>query len=276
MKDIILKVESISFSVDKKHHLTAGRNSFSEYQSVEILKNISFEVERGKVLGISGQSGSGKSTLAKILAGVIDQTSGKIKKSFKKDWSNSSPEPVQILFQNDGELINPFRKVKNVLNEAFELKFKINKDYSAEIDNIFSHFNLNLQLKERKGSQLSGGEKQRIALARIIIAEPEILILDEPFSSQDVESQLNILNLINRLKEELNLTIICISHDLNILKHFSDSILIMYSGKIVESGTTQSLIDNPSNEYTKFLLNAQSLNLTEAEIQSFHKNYEQD
>lgn len=276
MKDIILKVETISFSVDKKHHLTAGRNSFSEYQSVEILKNISFEVERGKVLGISGQSGSGKSTLAKILAGVIDQTSGKIENTFIKDWSNSSPKPVQILFQNDGELINPFRKVKNVLNESFELKFKINKDYSVEIDNIFSHFNLNPQLKERKGSQLSGGEKQRIALARIIISEPEILILDEPFSSQDVESLLSILNLINRLKEELNLTIICISHDLNILKHFSDSVLIMYSGKIVESGTTQSLIDNPSNEYTKFLLNAQSLNLTEAEIQSFHKNYEQD
>ena len=183
---------------------------------------------------------------------------------------------MQILFQNDGELINPFRKVKDVLNEAFELKFKMNKNYSVEIDNIFSHFNFNPQLKERKGSQLSGGEKQRIALARIIIAEPEILILDEPFSSQDVESQLSILNLINRLKEELNRTIICISHDLNILKHFSNSILIMYNGKIVESGTTKDLIDNPSNEYTKFLLNAQSLNLTEAEIQSFHKNYEQN
>lgn len=269
MKDLILKVKNISFEVDKK-------NSLFGFLSVEILKNISFEVERGKVLGISGQSGSGKSTIAKILTGVIAQTSGKIEKYFKKDWSNSSPKPVQILFQNDGELINPFRKVKDVLNEAFELKFKMNKNYSVEIDNIFSHFNLNPQLKERKGSQLSGGEKQRIALARIIIAEPEILILDEPFSSQDVESQLSILNLINRLKEELNLTIICISHDLNILKHFSNSILIMYNGKIVESGTTKDLIDNPSNEYTKFLLNAQSLNLTEAEIQSFHKNYEQN
>lgn len=276
MKDIILKVKNISFSVDKKFSLPADSNSFSGFQSVEILKNICFEVERGKVLGISGQSGSGKSTIAKILSGVISQTSGKIEKSFKKNWSSTLPKPIQILFQNDGELINPFRKVKDVLNEAFELKLGINKNYSIEIDEIFSRFNLNPQLKERKGSQLSGGERQRIALARIIIAEPEILILDEPFSSQDVESQLSILNLINKLKEELNLTIICISHDLNILKHFSDSLLIMYKGEIVESGTTKSLIGNPYNEYTKFLLSAQSLNLTEAEIQSFHKNYEQN
>jgi peptide/nickel transport system ATP-binding protein len=137
-------------------------------------------------------------------------------------------------------------------------------------------FNLDPGLKNSKGSQLSGGEKQRIALARIIIVEPEILVLDEPFSSQDVEAQLGILKLINKLKSELDLTIICISHDLNILKHFSDDLIIMFNGSIVESGFTNTLISNPQNEYTKFLLSAQSLNLTEEEIQTFHKNYEQN
>ena len=269
MKDIILKVENISYSVEKK-------NSFSGFQSVEILKNISFEIERCKVLGISGQSGSGKSTLAKILAGVYQQTSGTIQKIFKKDWSKSLPKPVQILFQNDGELINPFRKVKDVLNEAFELKFKKSGKYDSEIDNIFLRFNLNPRLKESKGSQLSGGEKQRIALARIVIVEPEILILDEPFSSQDVEAQLGILKLINNLKTELDLTIICISHDLNILKHFSDDLIIMYRGSIAEIGSIESVITNPTNDYTKFLLSAQSLKLTEEEIHTFHKNYEQN
>jgi ABC-type dipeptide/oligopeptide/nickel transport system ATPase subunit len=269
MKDIILKAENISYSVEKK-------NSFSGYQSVDILKNISFEIERGKVSGISGQSGSGKSTLAKILAGVYKQTSGAIQKNFKIDWSKSLPKPVQILFQNDGELISPFRKVKDVLNEAFELKFKKSGKYDLEIDNIFSRFNLNPQLKENKGSQLSGGEKQRIALARIVIVAPEILILDEPFSSQDVEAQLGILKLINKLKTELDLTIICISHDLNILKHFSDDLIIMYKGSIAEIGPIESVINNPTNNYTKFLLSAQSLKLTEVEIHSFHKNYEQN
>lgn len=269
MKDIILKVDSISYSVNKN-------NNFSGYQSVEILKNISFEVERGKVLGFSGQSGSGKSTLAKILAGIFKKSSGNIQNNFKKDWRNSLPKPVQILFQNDGELINPFRKVEDVLKEVYELTLKKNKNYSLEIDNIFKMFNLNPRLKNSKGSQLSGGEKQRIALARIIIVEPEILVLDEPFSSQDVEAQLGILKLINRLKSELDLTIICISHDLNILKYFSDDLIIMFNGSIVESGFTNTLINNPQNEYTKFLLSAQSLNLTEEEIQTFHKNYEQN
>lgn len=269
MIDIILKVDSISYSVDKK-------NGFPSVQSVEILNNISFEVERGKVLGISGQSGSGKSTLAKILAGIFEPSSGTIHNNFKKDWRNSLPKPVQILFQNDGELINPFRKVEYVLKEAYELKLKKNKSYSLEIDNIFKMFNLDPQLKSSKGSQLSGGEKQRIALARIIIVEPEILVLDEPFSSQDVEAQLSILKLINKLKVELDLTIICISHDLNILKHFSDDLIIMFNGKVIESGITKAVIDNPADEYTKFLLSAQSLHLTEAEIQTFHKTYEQN
>jgi ABC-type dipeptide/oligopeptide/nickel transport system ATPase subunit len=276
VKDIILKVKNVSFSVDKKPSLPSGSNSFSDYQPVEILKDITFEVERGKVLGISGQSGSGKSTLAKILSGVILQTSGVIQKNFKKDWSKSLPKPVQILFQNDGDLINPFRKVKDVLNEAFELKYKKSKNYDSEISDIFFRFNLNPLLQESKGLQLSGGEKQRIALARIVIVEPEILILDEPFSSQDVEAQINILKLINKLKSELKFTVICISHDLNILKHFSDEIIIMFNGNIVESGLTKTVMDNPANDYTKFLLSAQSLNLTEADIQSFHNTYEQN
>jgi ABC-type dipeptide/oligopeptide/nickel transport system ATPase subunit len=269
MKDIILKVENISYSIE-------NRSLFSDNKTTEILKDVSFEIKRGSVLGISGQSGSGKSTLAKILSGVYLQTSGKIHNYFVKDWSDSLPKPVQILFQNDGELINPFRKVKDVLNEAFELKFKKPQNYNSEIDEIIKKFNINPILKESKGSQLSGGEKQRIALARIVIVEPEILVLDEPFSSQDVEAQLSILKLINTLKLELNLTIICISHDLNILKHFSDELLIMFNGKVVEYAETKALINKPANEYTKFLLSAQSLNLTEEEIQTFHNTYEQN
>ncbi len=129
---------------------------------------------------------------------------------------------------------------------------------------------------DRKGYQLSGGEQQRIALARITIIEPEILILDEPFSSQDVEAQSDILDIIKQLKEELGLSVICISHDLNILKKISDSIIITYSGAIVESATTTEIFSNPQNDYTKFLLRAQLLNLSYQEIESFHNNYEQD
>ena len=269
MKDIILKADNISYTVDKK-------NNFTGYKSVEILKNISFEVKRGKVIGISGESGSGKSTLAKILTGVHSESNGRIDTFFKKDWKNSLPRPIQILFQNDGNLINPHRKVKDVLNEAFELKNNSKKNYSTEVAEIFNSFGLKEELLNSKGSQLSGGEQQRIALVRIMIVEPEILILDEPFSSQDVEAQLAILQLIKRVKDDFGLTIICISHDLKILKHFADEILIMYRGSIVESGTTADIFSNPNNDYTKFLLSAQALSLSANEIENFHTAYEQD
>lgn len=269
MRDLILKADGIFYSVDKK-------NNYASYNTVEILKNISFEVERKKIIGISGESGSGKSTLAKILAGIYSSTSGQIETHFKRDWTNQPSKPIQLLFQNDGNLINPNRKVKDILYEAFELTNKTKRDYSAEVNEVFNNFGLKKELLNSKGSQLSGGEQQRIALARIIIVKPEVLILDEPFSSQDVEAQLTILNLINKIKTEFDLTVICISHNLKVLQNFADEILIMFNGKIIESGTTADIFSNPNNEYTKFLINAQSLKLFKEEIFSFHSNYEQD
>jgi len=269
MKDFILQVKNISYSVNDE-------TISSEKKSKLILNNISFELERGNTLGISGQSGSGKTTLAKILAGIYLPSSGKIETKFVKDWSKSLPKPIQILFQNDGSLINPYRTVKDVINEAYELKLNKKNNYTDEVKKIFTHFNLSHQLIDRKGYQLSGGEQQRIALARITIVEPEILILDEPFSSQDVEAQLDILNIINQLKADLGLTVICISHDLNILKKISDHIIITYNGAVVESANNAEIFSNPQNDYTKFLLRAQLLNLSYQEIESFHNNYEQD
>ena len=269
MNDNILKVENISYTID-------ARNNLTEFSNIDIVKNISFEVNRGSLLGITGESGSGKTTLAKILTGVYSHSSGKIEKSFLKDWSKSLPKPIQILFQNDGELINPFRKVEDILTEAFQLKSANKNNYHKEVINLINKFQLPQTIKDHKGFQLSGGEQQRIALARIFVIEPEVLILDEPFSSQDVEAQLNIVKLIQQLQKELNLTIICISHDLNILKKISDDIIIMFNGKVVESGCTKEVLANPQNEYTKFLLAAQSLNLSKQEIESFQKNYEQN
>jgi len=268
MKDVILKVNNVSYKI--------SNDKSSKNNSIELIKNITFNVERKKVIGISGQSGSGKTTLAKIISGIIKQSSGEIETFFNRDWNSSNPKPIQILFQNDGNLINPYRKVNVVLNEAFGLKNNKNADYSERVKKIFQLFNLKEELLHRMGAQLSGGEQQRIALARVMIVEPEILILDEPFSSQDVEAQLIILELLQKLKQEFDITIICISHDLQILKNFADEILIMFNGKIVENGSALQLVTNPKNEYTKFLLKAQTLKLSKEEINSFHKNYEQN
>ncbi len=269
MKDIILQVENISYSAENK-------NDNKSSSKTDIIKNISFEVERGEILGVTGQSGSGKTTLAKILAGIYTPSSGKIEKYFLKDWSKSLPKPIQILFQNDGELINPYRKVFDILAEAFELKYRDKNNFSDKVISLIDKFHLPQSIKDHRGFQLSGGEQQRVALARIFIIEPEIIILDEPFSSQDVEAQLNIVKLIMKIKDNFNVTMIIISHDLSILNKLCNHLLIMREGRIVESGLTQNIFTNPQNDYTKFLLSAQALNLTEEEIHTYHRSYEQN
>jgi ABC-type glutathione transport system ATPase component len=269
MKDIILKVDNLSYSIHKKNELVTS-------DKFEIIKNISFDVERGNILGITGESGSGKTTLAKILAGVYLPTSGSIEKKFKNDWSKKLPAPIQILFQNDGELVNPYRIVGDVLAEAVEMRNNKKKNYSDDVNEILVNFNLPHSIADHKGFQLSGGEQQRIALARIFITSPEILILDEPFTSQDVEAQLNLVGLIKKINETAGITIICVSHDINILKNISKNILIMYNGRIVESGSTTEIIENPTNDYTKFLLSAKSLNLSKNEIELFNETYKQN
>lgn len=267
MNEVILKAENIFYQ-------SADMKSYSSPLPAKILKNVSFNVNRGSVLGITGESGSGKTTLAKIIAGIFLPTSGSINYYFQKDWTHSKSKPVQILFQNDGELINPFRRVSDILKDVFEIKHNKNSDYSKEILEHFDLFELNPDLLSRKGFQLSGGEQQRIALARIVAVEPEILLLDEPFSSQDIEAQLNIIKLIQRIKDKLNLTVIIVTHDLKIINKLCDTLIIMKDGEIIESGFAKSIISDPQNSHTKFLLKAQTIQLTKSEIHSFQKKDE--
>lgn len=242
----ILKAENISYSVSVKNEKKC------------ILKNISFELEKNSVLGISGESGSGKTTLAKILAGILKPTSGKIDYFFSRDFNKISP--VQILFQNTGEIINPLREVKDMLNESLVLAKKNNIE-TAQLDTILDSVKLSKSLLDRKGYELSGGEQQRAALARILAVKPELLILDEPFSAQDYESQENFLNLFLDLKKNLHITMICVAHNLPLLRKLSDEVMIMYNSEIVEKNNSGELFANPQHPYTKFLLKAEKYDL---------------
>ncbi|OGU77650.1 MAG: hypothetical protein A2V93_09315 [Ignavibacteria bacterium RBG_16_34_14] len=244
--NLILKAENVSYSVIQKN------------EEKFILKNISFDLERNSVLGISGESGSGKTTLAKILAGILKPSLGKISYFFLREHKKLSP--VQILFQNTGEIINPLRNVKEILNEALFIGNK-NNGSVTNLDTILNAVKFPKQLLERKGYELSGGEQQRVALARILAVKPELLILDEPFSSQDYESQENFLNLFLDLKKSFNITMICIAHNLRLLRKLSDEVIIMYNGKIVEKNIPTELFENPKHQYTKFLLKAEKYDL---------------
>jgi peptide/nickel transport system ATP-binding protein len=257
----LLKVENISYSVIVKEETK---------KQFDILRNVSFEVEQGEIVGICGESGGGKSTLAKVIAGVIKPISGKITINSESKERRSSL--VQILFQNHGEVLNPFRKIQSVVDGALKISGAEESNLQIERDKVLSSVSFPKELYFRRGMELSGGEQQRAALARLLAVKPVLLILDEPFSAQDVESQLNLINLFKRLNKEFNLTMICISHDLRILRNLANRVIILKDGEIVESGFIKDVFNNPKKDYTKFLLSAESLELSYEELQSPTKN----
>ena len=256
----LLTAENICYKVEQTGTFQIRKNE------KEILKNVSFKLEKGRILGIAGESGSGKTTLAKIISGVLRQSSGEIIFNKSGEWEKIKTSPVQILFQNNGEILNPLRRINDIVEEAIVLRYGNKIDVRKEKEKIFGSLNFPEHLWSRKGFELSGGEQQRAALARILAVKPELLILDEPFSAQDPESQLNLLNLFKQINEEFGLTLICIAHNLKILQKLCDDILLMYKGEIVEHGKTEKIFNSPEHAYTKFLLKAESYNLTYQEL----------
>jgi ABC-type dipeptide/oligopeptide/nickel transport system ATPase subunit len=250
--NLILKAENLSYWVDTRN----GEKV--------ILKDISFDLQRNRVTGISGESGSGKTTLSKIIAGILKPSSGRINYYFGKKYKKISP--VQILFQNTGEIINPLREVSDVLNEALNIGNKNNSSV-IQLESLIDNVKLPEQLLKRKGYELSGGEQQRVALARVLAVKPELIILDEPFSAQDYESQENFLNLFLDLKKNLDITMVCIAHNLRLLQKLSDDMIIMYNGEIVERNDSNDLFRNPKHNYTSFLLKAERYDLEYKEIE---------
>ena len=232
-----------------------------------ILDDISFTLQKEKVLGIAGESGSGKTTLAKVLAQILQPTIGNYSLNVSADWRNKKTNPVQILFQNTGEILNPLREINDFIDEAVKIRFG-DKEYESKKKKILDSINLPQNLWNRKGFELSGGEQQRAALARILSVQPEVLILDEPFSAQDPISQLNFLNLFKSINKEYKITMICISHNLKLLRSLCEEVIVMYKGKIVEKGEVKNIFENPQHPYTKFLLRAEDYSLSYEEIQN--------
>lgn len=258
----ILKLENIGYSV-----FSSGKG-FTNKISVKILDNISINILEGEILGISGESGGGKTSLAKIIAGVTKPSYGKLVLNNNVIKENLVSSPVQILFQNHSEILNPYRKVEDIIIEALKIQKYDEQTIKNIKDEIFNSLNIKKDIYKKRGYELSGGEQQRAALARLLAANPTLLILDEPFSAQDVESQLNLLKLFKKINEELKITMICISHDLNILRKLASRIVIIQKGKLVEEGNTDEIFNNPSHAHTKYLLKAKNLSLKLSELET--------
>ena len=223
-----------------------------------VVKDVSINLYYGKTLGLVGESGSGKSTLAKMILNILDRDSGQLKLTTDeiiiKDLRIPSGE-ISVVLQDHLGSFNPKMNSYDILQEPLELKgIRGEKIIENRIKNMIHDVGLNNNILTRMAYSLSGGQRQRLSLARAMITEPKIIIFDEPTSALDPKIQKRIVDLLKSLQKEKNLTYLFISHDLSVISQISDYVAVLYSGKIIESGLAEKILNNPKQEYTKKLI----------------------
>jgi oligopeptide transport system ATP-binding protein len=228
---------------------------------LKAVDHVSFSIPTGSIVGLVGESGSGKTTTARALAGIGPVTGGTIKFKGQKIADvdrHQFRRAVQMVFQDPFESLNPREKVGDIIAEGI-VNFHLAKSAAGRRQRVLSLLQavgLSANAINRFPHEFSGGQRQRIGIARALAVEPEFLFLDEPISALDVSIQAQIVNLLKRLQQERNLTYLFIAHDLSMVAYLCDTVLVMYHGRIVESGPTKLVYGNPQHAYTQSLLSA--------------------
>lgn len=224
---------------------------------------VSFSVYPGETVGLVGESGCGKSTLGRAVTGLLKATDGEIfyhdtnVKELKKEDKIKYRKNVQMVFQDPAASLNPRLKVSQIIMEPLLYNVDMSKEEKKEaVKKIAETVGLPADALERYPHEFSGGQQQRIGIARSLVLNPEFIVCDEAVSALDVSVQAQILNLLKQLKKDYNLTYLFISHNLSVVKHMCDRIIVMYLGKIVEIGSAEQIFENPLHPYTKALLSA--------------------
>lgn len=252
MNEIVLEAH------DLKRHYAVKQGAFAPPATVRALDGASFKLERGKTLAIVGESGCGKSTLARVLTMIEPPTDGDLLIGGKP----ASPgvemrRAIQIVFQNPYGSLNPRQKVGAILEEP--LRLNTSETAAARRKkalDMLERVGLRTEHYDRYPHMFSGGQRQRIAIARALMLQPKVLVLDEPVSALDVSIQAQVLNILSDLQQEFGLAYVFISHDLSVVRHIADDILIMYLGRVVEHGTGAEVFAHPQHPYTAALLSA--------------------
>lgn len=248
-------------NIVRDYHVPGGM--FRPARTVHAVKGVSFSVDQGKTLAIVGESGCGKSTLARIITMIDPATSGDLLiEGEKVDIAKSAltsemRRKVQIVFQNPYGSLNPRQKIGDVLAEPLI----INTDVPASerrdrAMTMLKKVGLEEKHFNRYPHMFSGGQRQRIAIARALMLNPSLLVLDEPVSALDLSVQAQVLNLLADLQDEFKLTYVFISHDLSVVRYIADEVMVMYFGEAVEYGTRDEVFNNPQHNYTKSLFAA--------------------
>ena len=230
-------------------------------QTVRAVDSVSFSVARGEVVGLVGESGCGKSTLGRMIAGMIPPSEGEIRYegqalSDKRDAKSRRQRlKLQMIFQDPMSSLNPRMKVEDIVGESAVYHGLIPGAHKREhVAALLEKVALDPTYASRYPHQFSGGQRQRICIARALAVQPDFLICDESVAALDVSIQAQIINLFHQLREELHLTYLFISHDLGVIQHLADRVVVMYLGRVVESAPTEALFEAPQHPYTQALL----------------------
>ena len=234
-----------------------------EVNNVKAVNDVSFNINSGEVVGLVGESGSGKTTVGRTILRLEKATSGTVQFDGKNVITLGTSEMrnhrkrMQMIFQDPYASLNPREKVRAVLIHPLKLhKIGDPSEYEDRASTLLEKVGLSSEHLDRFPHEFSGGQRQRIGIARALAVEPEFIVADEPVSALDVSIQAQVINLLEDLKENLNLTLLFIAHDLGVVEHICDRVIVMYLGKVVEIASTSDLYENANHPYTKALLSA--------------------
>ncbi len=258
MSEILLEVKNLK----KTFPISGG--IFAKKQTLIAIEDISFSLKKGETLGIVGESGCGKSTLGRCILQLLEPDNGQVVwlggDLTKLSWRNmrEKRKDLQIIFQDPLASLNPRLTVGEIISDPLRaLMPELNqKQRKEKVLKMMKAVGLLPEMISRFPHEFSGGQAQRIGIARALITEPKLIVCDEPVSALDVSVQAQILNLLSDLKDEFGLTLIFISHDLSVVRHVSDRIMVLYLGRMVELALSGELYDEPRHPYTKALLKA--------------------
>ncbi|CYV33216.1 ABC transporter ATP-binding protein [Streptococcus suis] len=257
-KEVLVQVSDVSKTYSKK-------NWFGQEQRVDALNGVNVSIYKGETLGLVGESGSGKSTLSKIVLGLEKASQGRV--DFPGLTSEElNNQALQVIYQDPYSSLNPYLSALELVKEPLYSLPK--KEAEERALAMLERVGILGDDVHKRPKSFSGGQRQRIGIARAVVSHPQFIVCDEPTSALDVSIQATILDLLNQLQEDLGLTYLFISHDLNLVHQFADRIAVMYKGSLVEIGPAQDIFQNPQHPYTRYLLQSNlSLEPQEARAQ---------